>query len=85
MRGPEGAAVEIVDRGAGIEPERLSRIFEPYVTGDAAEGGVGLGLAVVRQFVELHGGEVTVESRVGQGTTFRVLLPLAPVGVPVEA
>lgn len=84
-RGPEAAAVEIVDHGHGIDPERLAGIFEPYVTGDAGEGGVGLGLAVVRQFVELHGGEVTVESRVGGGTTFRVLLPLAPVGVPVEA
>lgn len=85
MRRPEGVAVEIVDRGAGIDPRHLPRIFEPYVTGDAPQGGVGLGLAVVRQFVELHGGEVTVESRVGIGTTFRVLLPVAPVSVPVEA
>ncbi|HEX5042469.1 MAG TPA: HAMP domain-containing sensor histidine kinase [Candidatus Polarisedimenticolaceae bacterium] len=84
-RQPGRAAVEVVDRGPGIDPERLPRIFEPYVTGDAGEGGIGLGLAVVRQFVELHGGEVTVESRAGLGTTFRVLLPLAPVGVPVEA
>ena len=82
---PEAVAVEIVDRGPGIDPARLPRIFEPYVTGDAAQGGTGLGLAVVRQFVELHGGEVTVASLPGVGTTVRVLLPRAPVSEPVEA
>jgi len=85
MKGTSPAAVEIANRGTGIGPRRLERIFEPYVTGDAAEGGIGLGLAVVRQFVALRWGEVTVRSSPGQGTTFRVLLPLQPVLEVVEA
>ncbi len=78
------------DTGAGIEPERLKRIFGRFVqsarpaeqgrgaVGSAGPDGTGLGLALVRRLVELMHGQVSVESRVGQGTTFSFTLPLAP-------
>jgi K+-sensing histidine kinase KdpD len=72
--------VRVVDRGPGIpEPER-ERIFEPFHRGaDDAHTGSGLGLAVVRGFVEANGGRVWAESLPGQGATFVVELPLEPV------
>lgn len=69
------AAVEIAvrDRGCGVAPEKLSRIWEPYVTHKA--GGTGLGLAIVRQTILAHQGAVAAESVVGSGTTVRLTLP----------
>jgi signal transduction histidine kinase len=75
------------DTGRGIEAERLSTIFGRF-TGDAASGTSGLGLALVRRLVESQGGQVSVESRLGAGTTFRFTLPIAaaePARHPVEA
>jgi signal transduction histidine kinase len=74
------------DDGRGIEAERLPTIFGRF-TGDPASGGSGLGLALVRRLVESQGGQVSVESRLGAGTTFRFTLPLAvaePDRHPVE-
>lgn len=67
--------VELVvrDQGAGIAPERIDRIFEPYVTHKA--GGTGLGLAIVRQTMLAHNGFVEVDSTPGAGTTMRLLVP----------
>jgi len=73
-----GAARIIVrDEGRGIAPELLPHIFEPYRQGaDAANSGLGLGLAIVRQLVELHGGAVQASSAgLGRGACFTVLLP----------
>lgn len=67
----------ITDTGCGIPPENIEKIFSPFFTTHAAEGGTGLGLAVVRQVVENHGGTVHVTSRPGEGTTFRLTLPVA--------
>lgn len=64
----------VSDRGTGIAPEQLSRIFEPYFS--TKKEGMGLGLAITRLIVEEHGGSITVESRVGQGSTFIINLPL---------
>jgi signal transduction histidine kinase/HAMP domain-containing protein len=64
------------DNGRGIETERLPTIFGRF-TGDPASGGSGLGLALVRRLVESQGGQVSVESRLGAGTTFRFTLPIS--------
>jgi signal transduction histidine kinase len=73
------AVVRISDRGAGIAPEHLPHIFDRFYRADQARAtpGSGLGLAIARQVVERHGGEIGVESAVGQGTTFTIRLPLA--------
>ena len=63
------------DSGRGIEPERLPRIFGRF--NSSHDGGTGLGLALVRRLVELLGGQVSVESRFGGGTTFSFTLPVA--------
>ena len=77
----EQVALEVSDTGIGIPADRLGRIFERFyqVDGSARRryGGVGLGLALVKELVEAYDGRVTVESQVGQGTTFTVLLPIA--------
>ena len=74
------AVVRVVDQGPGIpEPER-ERLFEPFFRReDGSGGGVGLGLAIARGFVEANGGEIGVESVPGQGTTFVVSFPAAEV------
>jgi signal transduction histidine kinase len=67
--------LDIIDQGIGIEAENLSKIFQPYFTTKA--NGSGLGLAIARRIAEAHGGKIAVESRPGQGSCFRVLLPFA--------
>ena len=73
--------LEVCDTGIGIPPESIPRIFERFYRVDKGrareEGGTGLGLAIVKHVAQAHGGQVDVESRAGQGTTFRVRLPLA--------
>jgi len=82
-----GAEVEIAvsDNGPGIPAEQLERIFERFTRGDAGltqrVGGTGLGLAISKSLVELHGGSISAESTVGQGSTFRVILPVAASAV----
>ena len=74
----EGMSVVIAvdDRGSGIPEDVRSRIFDPFFSTKGE--GTGLGLAITRQIVEAHGGSIAVESRAGGGTSFRVLLPMAP-------
>ena len=67
-------AVTIPDNGPGIAPKDLPHIFEPFYTTKAT--GTGLGLAVVHGIIKEHGGEVHVESKLGQGTSIRVRLPI---------
>ena len=70
--------IEIEDTGVGIPPEHLNRIFDPFFTTKEEGKGTGLGLAVSRNIVEGHGGLIGVESTVGAGTIFRVVLPEVP-------
>jgi two-component system phosphate regulon sensor histidine kinase PhoR len=73
----DDAAVEcwVADTGAGIPAERLGKVFEKLETDPIRKGGLGLGLSIVKQVVEAHGGEITVQSKPGQGSTFRFTLP----------
>jgi signal transduction histidine kinase len=69
--------VEIHDTGEGISPERLPHIFDRFERGDNrdASSGFGLGLAIVRELVSLHRGQISAASQLGRGTTFTILLP----------
>jgi hypothetical protein len=73
------AVVEIRDTGAGSAAENLDRIFEPFFTMKPVSTGTGLGLALCRGIVASPGGQITVESTLGEGTTLRVLIPAAPL------
>ncbi|MFQ5510816.1 MAG: ATP-binding protein [Candidatus Krumholzibacteriia bacterium] len=69
--------VEIRDNGRGIPKENLERIFDPGFTTKGAGVGTGLGLSIVYQIIEDHHGQISVESNVGEGTTVRIVLPVA--------
>ena len=77
---PTAVRVSVADTGVGIREADLTRLFEPFNRLSsplaADPGGVGLGLAISKSFVELHGGRIWVESRQGQGSTFHFTLPL---------
>ncbi|MBN2106257.1 MAG: response regulator [Deltaproteobacteria bacterium] len=70
-------SISIEDTGCGIPPENYRKIFESYFTTRLAEGGTGLGLAVVKHIVECHGGTIEIMSRVGRGSIFTLRLPAA--------
>ncbi len=73
----ESAYIEcwVSDNGAGIPADRLEKVFDKLETDPDKKIGMGLGLAIVKQFVEAHGGQVTVDSELGQGSTFRFTIP----------
>lgn len=80
LPGAPWVALEVEDNGCGIPPEIRDRIFDPFFTTRQSVGGMGLGLAITEGIVQQHGGRIEVESQVGQGTTFRFLLPLTERG-----
>ncbi len=71
--------IEISDSGTGIAPENVAKIYDPFYTTKGVGQGTGLGLAVSYGIVQEHSGHISVESRPGHGTTFRITLPLAHV------
>jgi signal transduction histidine kinase len=82
---PDGRVfVEVQDTGCGISPEDIGRIFDPFFTTKDEGKGTGLGLAVSRNIIESHGGEIGVQSTLDEGTTFRVVLPLVHSTEPTE-
>jgi two-component system chemotaxis sensor kinase CheA len=81
--------VSIADTGVGIAAEHIDYVFEPFwqaeQTATRKTGGTGLGLSVTRKLARLLGGDVTVASRVGSGTTFLLMLPMkAPAGETIR-
>jgi PAS domain S-box-containing protein len=77
FRTADQIAIEFADTGVGIPPENLQRIFEPYFT-TKEDKGTGLGLAICERIVQAHAGWIEVSSEQGQGTVFRIHLPLEP-------
>jgi signal transduction histidine kinase len=79
-------AIHVADTGIGIGEEHLERVFDVFYQVDGSStreyGGAGLGLAIVRSFVEAHGGEVRVRSKAGEGSVFTIVLPLNPPPSP---
>ncbi len=72
----KNVCVKIADTGHGIPPEVKERLFEPFFT-TKGEEGTGLGLSITHDIIKKHNGEITVDSVVGKGTTFTILLPIA--------
>ena len=76
----EQIKIEIADTGIGIPQEALPRIFDEFYRAQNAKSmemeGTGLGLAIAKDVIEQHGGQITVESVVGEGSTFYVTLPM---------
>jgi signal transduction histidine kinase len=84
MEGARALSIKVVDTGIGIAPEVLPGLFERFVQADNTTtrrfGGAGLGLTICRHLVDLMGGRIDVESRLGEGAAFTVVLPLAWLG-----
>jgi signal transduction histidine kinase len=83
---PDGAPrvqIDVADSGVGIPPENIGRIFDAFYTTKEPGKGTGLGLAIVKEIIEAHGGLISVESTLGKGTVFHVVLPAnAPPSTP---
>jgi two-component system, NtrC family, sensor kinase len=77
--------IQVRDDGAGIPPDVLPQIFEPFMTTKENGRGIGLGLAISRGIVERHNGRIEVESKLGRGTTFTVILPGHAPETPLAA
>ena len=75
QRKPDSVSFIVSDTGPGIPKEQIERIFEPFQRGDTKKEGSGLGLTIVKRVVEAHGGEVSVDSYPGRGSTFTITLP----------
>jgi two-component system phosphate regulon sensor histidine kinase PhoR len=77
----ERIEISVIDEGPGIAPDHLPRLFERFYRVDKArsreQGGTGLGLAIVKHIARAHGGHVEVDSRLGEGSTFRLVMPRA--------
>ena len=73
----EEVVLRFKDSGCGMDTETMSRIFDPFYTTKESGKGTGLGLAIVAQIVETHGGKIYVDSQPGEGTEFRIYIPLA--------
>lgn len=83
--GEERIWAEVTDNGAGIAPDRLSAIFDPFYTTKAPGRGTGLGLNIVYRIVTKYHGKISVDSEVERGTTFRLQFPVAPPDAQLDA
>ena len=82
-----GVEIDVIDNGPGLDPEQLSRLFQPFERVGAQRGpvaGTGLGLSLSREFAQAMGGSLTVASRPGAGSTFRLRLPVEPPHLPSQ-
>jgi two-component system NtrC family sensor kinase len=81
----KSVVLAVQDDGEGIAPENVAKIFDPFFTTKADGKGVGLGLAVTYGIVQEHGGDIEVQSKLGEGAEFVVTLPIAPASPPPRA
>jgi signal transduction histidine kinase len=90
--GPFGSSghfqISVTDNGIGIPPELKDKVFETFFQADSSAsreyGGAGLGLSIVKSYIEAHGGEVAVRSELGKGSTFTLIVPVEPPGLGLE-
>ena len=82
-RDAAGVALRVEDNGCGIPPDILPRIFDPFFTTKDIGEGTGMGLSICHGIAEAHEGSLTVESRLGEGTIFQLLLPDAERNAPI--
>jgi two-component system phosphate regulon sensor histidine kinase PhoR len=82
-RADGGAEIEVKDTGPGIAREHIARLTERFYRVDGSRsretGGTGLGLSIVKHVVQRHGGELDIQSELGRGSTFRIVVPAARV------
>ena len=81
-RDGDNAVVKVRDTGCGMDADTVAHIFEPFFTTKPVGEGTGLGLSIVFRIIEDHGGQITVESQPGEGTEFRVSLPISAASQP---
>ena len=76
---PGQIGIRISDHGIGMTPDQISRVFERFYRADTSGKipGTGLGMSIVKEIIELHGGHVCIESRMGSGTAVTVWIPMA--------
>ena len=77
-----GGVVEVRDNGVGMEPENRDKIFLPFFT--TKPTGTGLGMAIVKKIMDLHGGEIEIDSARGRGTVVRLVIPRVTPGAPAK-
>jgi signal transduction histidine kinase len=74
--------ITVADRGTGIAPEHLAKVFEPFFTTKPVGSGTGLGLHIAHQVVTAHHGDMTIDSRLGEGTTMTISIPFQAARAP---
>jgi signal transduction histidine kinase len=81
--------IAVEDNGIGIPRDVQGKVFDTFYQADSSAsreyGGAGLGLSIVKSYVEAHGGEVSVKSEQGKGSVFTLVLPIEPPGTPLES
>ena len=80
----DNIAITFADNGRGIPEEDLKRVFEPFFYTQSGDSGTGLGLAITYALVQEIGGQISVQSRLGQGTRFTIRLPFKAPGIEPE-
>ncbi|MGO9481684.1 MAG: sensor histidine kinase [Candidatus Kryptoniota bacterium] len=85
VKAVDGIEMKVIDKGLGIKKEDLDKLFKPFSQLNASDGGTGLGLALTKKLVELHGGSIWIDSNYGIGTNVVIYLPDCPINSAADA